>query len=135
MVGKRFASMVLPAPGGPISMALCPPAAAISMARFIFSCPFTSLKSISKSYWLPKNSSRVFTITGCKLLASSKNATTSIKCSTPYTSRLFTIPASLAFASGTINPLKPSLRACMAMGNAPRMDCTVPSKLNSPIIT
>jgi hypothetical protein len=49
MVGKRFASMVLPAPGGPIKMALCPPAAAISSARLIFSCPFTSQKSISKS--------------------------------------------------------------------------------------
>jgi hypothetical protein len=30
--------------------------------------------------------------------------------------RLFTMPASRAFAAGTINPLKPSLRACMAMG-------------------
>ena len=49
MVGKRFASMVLPAPGGPIKIALCPPAAAISNARFIFSWPFTSQKSISKS--------------------------------------------------------------------------------------
>ena len=49
IVGKLFASMVLPAPGGPINIALCPPAAAISKARLIFSCPFTSQKSISKS--------------------------------------------------------------------------------------
>jgi hypothetical protein len=37
MVGKRFASMVFPEPGGPINRALCPPAAAISKARLIFS--------------------------------------------------------------------------------------------------
>ena len=43
-----LASMVLPAPGGPIKIALCPPAAAISNARLMFSCPFTSEKSMSK---------------------------------------------------------------------------------------
>ena len=33
MPGKRFASIDLPVPGGPISKMLCPPAAAISIAR------------------------------------------------------------------------------------------------------
>ena len=33
MVGNRRASMVLPAPGGPMRMTLCPPAAEISKAR------------------------------------------------------------------------------------------------------
>ena len=47
MVGIRLASMVLPLPGGPMRMTLCPPAAAISKARLMFSCPFTSLKSNS----------------------------------------------------------------------------------------
>ena len=37
IVGMRLANMVLPAPGGPIKMALCAPAAAISKARLIFS--------------------------------------------------------------------------------------------------
>ena len=32
-------------PGLPINKQLCPPAAAISKALFIFSCPLTSLKS------------------------------------------------------------------------------------------
>ena len=41
---------VHPAPGGPIRMTLCPPAAASSRARLIFSWPFTSLKSTSNSY-------------------------------------------------------------------------------------
>ena len=37
--------MDLPAPGEPISSTLWPPAAAISSARFTFSCPITSAKS------------------------------------------------------------------------------------------
>ena len=45
MEGSRFASMDLPAPGGPTIITLCPPAAAISSARFACSCPRTSEKS------------------------------------------------------------------------------------------
>jgi len=45
--GSLLARIVFPAPGGPIKITLCPPAAAISKARLIFSCPFTSLKSLS----------------------------------------------------------------------------------------
>ena len=45
MVGNRLASMVLPGPGGPIKMILCPPAAAISIHRLMLCCPFTSEKS------------------------------------------------------------------------------------------
>lgn len=47
IVGNRFANIVFPAPGGPIKITLCPPAAAISKARLMFSCPFTSSKSNS----------------------------------------------------------------------------------------
>ena len=45
MDGSRRASMDLPAPGEPTSSTLWPPAAAISSARFTFSCPITSAKS------------------------------------------------------------------------------------------
>ena len=45
MEGSRRASMDFPAPGLPMSSTLCPPAAAISSARFTFSCPITSEKS------------------------------------------------------------------------------------------
>ena len=45
MEGRRRASMDLPDPGGPTMQRLWPPAAAISRARFTFSCPFTSAKS------------------------------------------------------------------------------------------
>ena len=47
MEGNRLANIVLPEPGGPMRMTLWPPAAAISSARLMFSCPFTSLKSCS----------------------------------------------------------------------------------------
>lgn len=47
MLGRLFASIVLPEPGLPIKRQLCPPAAAISKALFTFSCPFTSEKSNS----------------------------------------------------------------------------------------
>ena len=39
--GSRRASMDFPEPGGPDIRILCPPAAAISKARFTFSCPLT----------------------------------------------------------------------------------------------
>ena len=45
MPGSRRASMVLPAPGGPIISRLWPPAAAISSARLASSCPRTSARS------------------------------------------------------------------------------------------
>jgi hypothetical protein len=41
MDGMRRASIVLPQPGGPTRMALCPPAAAISSARFATIWPQT----------------------------------------------------------------------------------------------
>ena len=45
MVGMRFASIVLPEPGGPIMRMLCPPALATSRARLAVCCPRTSEKS------------------------------------------------------------------------------------------
>ena len=49
IVGNLRASMVFPEPGEPIMIMLCPPAAATSIARFTFSCSFTSLKSSKSS--------------------------------------------------------------------------------------
>ena len=46
IVGIRLASILLPEPGGPIRMTLCPPAAAISRALFASFCPLTCEKSI-----------------------------------------------------------------------------------------
>jgi len=43
--GKRWSSIDLPAPGGPIINKLSPPAAAISSARLALSWPLTSCRS------------------------------------------------------------------------------------------
>ena len=44
--GKERASIVFPLPGGPDIRILCPPAAAISRARLVCSCPFICARSI-----------------------------------------------------------------------------------------
>ena len=47
IVTMRWASMVLPEPGGPTMMRLWPPAEATSRARLAWLCPRTSIKSTS----------------------------------------------------------------------------------------
>ena len=47
---SRRASIVLPAPGGPMRSRLCPPAAATSSARRASSCPRTSARSPSRRW-------------------------------------------------------------------------------------
>ena len=60
MVGSLFANIDFPAPGGPIKITLCPPAAAISNDLFIFCCPLTSLKSMDDSVNFFENSTQEF---------------------------------------------------------------------------
>ncbi len=76
METMRFASMLLPEPGGPTMRMLCPPAAATSSARLTFAWPLTSEKSGSRravrsilgggagsiSRWPRKNSSSSVTL-------------------------------------------------------------------------
>jgi len=81
--GSRFASMVLPDPGGPISSRLCPPDAAISIARLMFSWPFTSEKPRSVSLKLFRNSSLVFTLVGSSFTSPLKKSISSLMLSIP----------------------------------------------------
>ena len=79
MDAKRFASMVFPAPGGPMRITLCPPDAAISNALLIFSWPFTSAKSFSNACCAALNASCMLMETGAALEPSDwMNATTSL---------------------------------------------------------
>ena len=134
MPGRRLASMVLPEPGGPMSIMLCPPAAAISIQRLTLSWPLTSAKSNSGVSTCLKNSSRVFSSTRCKLSSPLRKSITCLIFSAPYTSKLLTIAASLAFCIGSINPLNPSFLAWIAIGSAPLMGCRLPSKESSPMM-
>lgn len=70
---KRLANMVFPAPGGPINIILCPPAAAISIHRLTLSCPRTSEKSCSVYFSCSAKILRVSTSKGCKSLSPLKN--------------------------------------------------------------
>ena len=135
MEGIRFANMVLPEPGGPIMMTLCPPAAAISKARLMLSCPLTSAKSYS--YWLRwlANSARVSTMVCSNSFSPLKWSITCLTLSAPYTSRLLTMAASRAFSLGIIIPLSFCLLASIAMGNTPLIGRRLPSSDNSPITT
>ena len=54
--------------------------------------------------------------------------------STPNTSKPSTMAASLAFFCGRIKEVKPSSLALIAIGKAPFIGCTLPSKDNSPMI-
>ncbi len=58
MPGSRRASMVLPAPGGPVMSTLCAPATAISSARLTPSCPMMSEKSASPAGAAASSASR-----------------------------------------------------------------------------
>jgi len=124
--------MVLPEPGGPIIIILCPPAAATSKARFTCSCPFTSIKSRT----LPCSSLNISFISTWygsitslllrKLIASNNELTGKTLSSSPA------IAASFAFCSGRITPFIPCLFASTAMDNAPWTGRSVPSSASSP---
>ena len=134
MEGNRLANIVFPAPGGPIKMILCPPAAAISMHRLMFSCPLTSAKSRAANLSCCAKSFRASMVRGVKLCLPSKKSITSFKWVIPYTAIPLTMAASAAFSWGRIKPLKPSFNAWIAMGSAPLMGRIAPSKAISPMM-
>ena len=110
IVGMRFASMVFPAPGGPMNKMLCPPAQATFSARLAACCPWTSRKSTEysaasesiccASTFTGVNDSGEFT--GSTACGSDLSANTS----TPSTAA-----ASFAFAFGTASAFSPNSRA------------------------
>ena len=117
IVGSRFASMLLPAPGGPISRILCPPAAATSRAFFAANCPLTSLKSTAS-----ERAGAFISVTGM-----------GVKVSVPV--RWAIIAASAAFSSGTKTFFMPLLSAVMVMARTPPTGLNLPSSETSPIKT
>src|SRR5712664_797181 len=131
IVGMRFASMVFPAPGGPINKMLCPPAQATSSARFADCCPCTSRKSTE--YCAASESiCRASTFTGVN---DSGEFTRSTACGSDFTANTSTpstTAASFAFASGTASAFNPNSRAASAADSAPRTERTLPSSDSSP---
>ena len=114
MDGSRRASMVLPAPGGPIIRTLCPPAAATSSARLACSWPLTSAKSTGVARVALEQLPRVDP--GGRDLRGSRerNSAASASESTPITSSPSTTAASAAFSRGTISRSDAPARAQLA---------------------
>ena len=124
---KRRASMVFPAPGGPMKRALWPPAAATSSAHFAVCCPRTSARS-----------SAVAGAVSCGAVAGGRPpvpqnvSAASASVRAPYTRIPCTSAPSGAFCSGTIRPSNPRLRASSATGSTPRTANTSPESASSP---
>ena len=101
MPGTRRASIVLPAPGGPTMSRLCPPAAAISSARFASCWPRTSARSGATGAGL---GSRRRAVTGSGLQRPCRRSTSAPRSPTGSTSRPSASAASAAFGLGHDHP-------------------------------
>ena len=129
MVGSRFAIMDLPAPGGPTIRMLCPPAAAISKARFTFSCPLTSEKSGIPGQ--KRSGSGCFA--GGMLISPRRCRISCSTFSTGKTDISWAKAASSALSAGTKSRFTPRRMAAMAMGSAPATGRSSPVRDSSPI--
>ena len=106
MLGRRRASMVLPAPGGPLMSTLWPPATAISSTRFTVACPMMSAKSCAAA--VPWRSMPATSAGGCASPPpAARLATACVRVATGYTSRPSTSEASAALAAGASRPRTP----------------------------
>ena len=132
MLGMRLASIVFPAPGGPMRIRLCPPAAAISNALLATFWPWTWAKSRLLSWGY------VFVLVvgkGMWLVLPRRNRTVSRKVSMPKTSIPSIKAASVALAKGKIIFVKPCFFASIPMAKAPLIGLSTPSSASSPIMT
>ena len=123
--------MDFPLPGGPIIKRLCPPATAISAARFTFSCPLTSAKSgISSPQSSLTSDSPLFSGS----FSPARIPTTSFRFPAPTTSTPLTSEPSDLFSIGTIKRVIPFCFPSMTIGRTPGTFLTLPSSPNSPVI-
>ena len=116
----RRAIIVLPAPGGPISSVLWPPAAAISSARRASACPCTSAKSPSAALDRRAPHAAAGASDGTERGRIVQRADRFGE--RPHRRELeaLTTDASAAFGGGSNSPAKRSRRAAAAIGRTPR---------------
>ena len=134
MPGIRLASIDLPVPGGPIIRRLCPPAAAIVMARLTASWPRTSAKSRSLPPWLAAYVVASSSSYGSSSSSSLRNPTAWATDETGMTSTPSTTAASRLFSSGRMTPRNPLALASRAIDRPPLILRTRPSRASSPAI-
>ena len=128
-----LASMVLPAPGGPDSSRLCPPAAATSSARRGSDCPRTSARS-------PSDSVAGAVDLGAADRRSARSgwlraSSASVSDRTTQTSKPSTTQASAALWGGSRRRRSPRRLAAIAIGRTPRIPLIPPSSDSSPSTT
>ncbi len=124
--GRRSASIVFPAPGGPKRNMWWPPAAAISSARRAVGCPRSSARSgifgTDAGSAGTAGSSSVWPYNQATSVARFRGASTVM----PSTSA-----ASLAFSGETIAVVNPACRAAMSAGSVPGTERRLPSRPSS----
>ena len=125
-----FASIVFPLPGGHCKIILCPPAAAIIIARFACSCQQIVEKSIQ--CFSDINGVEVISFLCSNFLCHVKKSTTSTRFSTPIISIPGIIAASRALSNGTKIYFFPCFFAKIVAGNTPFTPRMEPSSASSP---
>ena len=120
--------MDLPAPGGPTSRMLCPPAAATSSARLTFSCALTSEKS-TENCGAAENAGGGM---GAMGFSPRRWCTSCEMFSTGYTVTPSAKAASAALPAGTKSSLRPICSAASAIVSAPVTGRISPARLTSP---
>ena len=130
-MGILFAINVLPQPGDPIIIKLCPPAAAIIAARLAYSWPFTSEKSTASLL------SDVKLKLPLDIIASflpSETSIASLSVFTGYKLSPSIILASSILLKGIMAFFIPNSLAFKSIENIPFTSLTLPSNANSPSI-
>ena len=125
------ARRLLPTPGGPLIRRLCPPLAAIVIARLAFSCPFISEKSGPRvsseiSFRIPLKTSGIAGFLFSKISMASSSVSSGITLIPSMTT------ASEEFSLGRKRYLKFPSFAISAILSAPFTGRRRPSRLNSP---
>ena len=129
MLGSRRASMVFPAPGGPVNKTLCAPAAATCNARFACAWPRTSARSGAGDALSPRRVAPS-TAAGAIGFRPSRCRISAARHVAPITSTVPATAASRAFEAGRISPRVP--RQPFAIERAPRMGRNSPLSPSSP---
>jgi hypothetical protein len=128
---SRWASMVLPVPGGPVSSTWWPPAAATSSPQRASGCPTTSARSGTGGGSTAAGSPAR---TSVDVLPRSQ-ASTSHSRWAPSTSTPVTSAASASVGTGTTALRKPARRAASRAGSTPGTARSRPSRASSPSST
>ena len=132
--GMRDASIVFPAPGGPLIRMLWPPAAATTSASTAERCPTTSTRSATVSSC---GGSSAAAFGSCSITSTSAPwaRATSPSDTAATTSTPDTISASSRHAHGTTTRSKPAAAAASTAGRTPGIGRSRPSSPSSPMCT